>query len=42
MGFRIWAMALRHLVDKLGLQRHVDMLGLSLGVALAQQFAGGG
>jgi poly(3-hydroxyalkanoate) depolymerase len=38
-GFPYLAAALRRLLDKLGLQGRVDVLGLSWGGALAQQFA---
>ena len=38
-GFPYLAVLLRRLLDKLGMQRPVDVLGLSWGGALAQQFA---
>jgi poly(3-hydroxyalkanoate) depolymerase len=38
-GFPYLAVALRRLLDKLGLRGRVDVLGLSWGGALAQQFA---
>ena len=38
-GFPYLAVLLRRLLDKLGMQRPVDVLGLSWGAALAQQLA---